>query len=603
MKYHLNTLLISAMAAGSFMIAAAGSIAAEKSLENARHPEFAAGQILVKFKDTPDIVYQVESLMHDLAARTRQVIGKSGISLITLDKEIDIEATVQQMLGDPRVEFVQPNYIYHATAVPNDPLYDPLNNQWGLGKIDAESAWDVQDSGEYARDCGEIVVAVLDTGINYKHADLKNNMWTGTANHGRDFVAGTPNTPGDWDDDPMPTGGATHGTHVAGTIGAEANNNTGIAGVCWQASIMSVRVLDSSGSGYTSDIIAGIDWAAANGADVINMSLGGTGGFQGDSLSTAIEQAGVVTVVAAGNGGSDGLGDDNDITPFYPCNYDEDNIICVASLDSNDQLSSYSNFGANSVDVGEPGSSILSTWPGGTLSPAFSSWQRTSASGSSWNDGLCSYNIGQLDTLYIPAGWCSGGANYLDNTDADAWYTFNLNGLEGAGISYYELINTEAGNDPITTWRNAAGGNPVGGTGTLLASESGIGQVIRHQFNLENCLTANCSIGFNFTSNGSNNDQGVGITLLEVQQIEDNANDYAISSGTSMATPHVSGIAAMVMAWNPGYNVDQVIEAIFQGGSDLTSLATTTVTGKSANALGALSHITAPTGVGAVQLP
>ena len=116
-----------AIVAGIFSFAR--PVAAAKMFEAAPHPEFVPGEVLVKFKDDPDIAYAQESLMHDLAARARKMIGNTGISLMQLDKDADIKMIIQQMKSDPRVEYVEPNYIYHATATtPNDPLFDPPAN-------------------------------------------------------------------------------------------------------------------------------------------------------------------------------------------------------------------------------------------------------------------------------------------------------------------------------------------------------------------------------------------------------------------------------------------------------------------------------------------
>ena len=151
-----------------------------------------------------------------------------------------------------------------------------------------------------------------------------------------------------------------HGTHVAGTIAAVGNNGVGVTGVSWSASLMILKFIGPSG-GFTSDAIAAIEYAADQGAQVINASWGG-GSFN-QALKSAIEACGCVFVAAAGNGGSDGVGDDNDSFPHYPSSYDSANLIAVAATDHNDSLASFSNFGNISVDLAAPGVSILSTVP------------------------------------------------------------------------------------------------------------------------------------------------------------------------------------------------------------------------------------------------
>src|SRR6266705_2422094 len=189
---------------------------------------------------------------------------------------------------------VQPNYIYHAAAVPNDTqyaqlwafkntgqtittgTYSPTNGTTG-DDMNIEPAWG------HITDCSSVVVAVVDSGVNYTQEDLAANMWNGGfnfPNHGFDYV--------DSDNDPMDLNG--HGTHVAGIIGAVGNNAKGTTGVCWTASIMAVRVLDATGSGSDVTIIQGIDFAITNSAKVINMSLGHGGPFS-QAFSDAITSA------------------------------------------------------------------------------------------------------------------------------------------------------------------------------------------------------------------------------------------------------------------------------------------------------------------------
>lgn len=270
--------------------------------------------------------------------------------------------------GDPRVRFAEPNYIVRAVAVPNDTLF---GLEWGLhntgqnilgvigtagADIDAARAWNITTGSD------TIVVGVVDTGIDYLHPDLTQNIWTNpggingapAGTHGYNAIANGFN--------PMDDNG--HGSHVAGTVGGRGNNATGVAGVNWRVSMMALKFLDANGNGNTGDAIEAIDFAIdakLSGVNlrVLNNSWGG-GGFS-QALLEEIEEAGrndILFVAAAGNAGSN-----NDLAPFYPANYNAANIIAVAATDNRDLLAGFSNYGANSVELGAPGVNIASTYP------------------------------------------------------------------------------------------------------------------------------------------------------------------------------------------------------------------------------------------------
>jgi len=264
--------------------------------------------------------------------------------------------------------------ILPAPRSPNDSLF---STQYGLHysldkDIDAPEAWGLQT------DCSSVLVGVIDTGSDMSHPDLLNNLWTNpgeiAANgvdddnngyvddvHGYNFVPGAAN-PGDPSDDHF------HGTHVAGTIGASGNNGVGVTGVCWRAKIVSLKAGNQDGALYSSAIISSIQYAIDNHIKVLNNSYGGAG-FSQNTLNKIISanQAGILFVAAAGNGGSDGIGDNNDTVATYPANYDAPNIVTVgatlSSTASAGTLAAFSNYGASSVDIAAPGTSIRATTP------------------------------------------------------------------------------------------------------------------------------------------------------------------------------------------------------------------------------------------------
>jgi subtilisin family serine protease len=267
----------------------------------------------------------------------------------------DFQRELQALRGEPEVVYAEEDRPVKANLVPNDPQFGSL---YGMSKISAPAAWDS------ATGAG-VVVAVVDTGVDYAHPDLDANIWTNTAEipgngldddgnglvddvRGWDFVGADATSPLP-DNDPMDHYG--HGTHVAGTIAAEGNNGLGVIGVAWQAKIMVLRGLDDSGLGYDSTLAAAIRYAADKGADVINASWGGEGTSQ--TLQDAIDYAhglGALFVAAAGNSSKDA-------TNFHPAN--APNAIAVSATDDADALAGFSNFGSK-IDVAAPGVNILS---------------------------------------------------------------------------------------------------------------------------------------------------------------------------------------------------------------------------------------------------
>ncbi len=268
-----------------------------------------------------------------------------GAYVVRLAPHIAMKDAAEFLENLPGVSYVEPNYIYHAIATPNDPGYA---QQWALPKIQANLAWDIWTPRAV------VYIAIIDTGVDYTHSDLVNKFrrTSSGAIYGWNTLRNNTNANDD----------NGHGTHVAGIAAAQINNGVGVAGVAaWNPAvsgynayvqIMPVKVLGASGSGSLSSIANGITWAVNNGADVLNLSLGGSSGSQ--TLANAVAyawNAGCLVVAAAGNSGSS--------TPQYPAYYT--NCIAVAATDSSDRLASFSQFGSW-VDIAAPGASILSTY-------------------------------------------------------------------------------------------------------------------------------------------------------------------------------------------------------------------------------------------------
>lgn len=324
-----------------------------------------------------------------------EIEAVNGLAVIEDEDGLDAEAVAAEYRHLPDVEYAEPSYEiklepeignvshYNSSAElagrlagnkPNDPMFA---QQWALSNagqgggvsgadVSALSAW------EKTRGSDKVVVAVLDSGVDYTHSDLINNIWVRPA----DMAAYNDEELGEFDDvhgfsavgddDPMDQNG--HGTHCAGIIGAEGDNDEGIAGINWKVQIMPLKFMDANGSGTTADAIKAINYVidrkrAGVNVRIISASWGST--MKSKALEDAIRKAGdegILFVAASGNSSAD-----SDKSPHYPAGYDLPNMISVAALNRNDELASFSNYGAKSVHVAAPGAEILSTWLKGSF--------------------------------------------------------------------------------------------------------------------------------------------------------------------------------------------------------------------------------------------
>jgi subtilisin family serine protease len=348
-------------------------------------------QILVKLKPDVDLSDDAQGMSelvarpHGLGAEPLQSQRGGALYRVDLDGSLSVETAVEQMASDPRVEYAEPNYLLFPSLIPNDLLF---SQQWslmntgvfGTGKpgadINATRAWDLTTGSN------NLVVAVIDTGIDLSHPDLVSNAWENSREiigngvdddgngyiddkNGWDFLHNRANTFENPDTD-------WHGTHVSGAIGASGNNGIGVTGVAWRVKIMSLKFLGSS-TGNTADAVKAINYAMdqkKRGVNVriINASWGGpTSSASLKSAIIAAGNAGILFVCAAGNGGDDGKGDDLEAVPNYPAAWSAEvsTIISVAAVDYADKYADFSNYGYTTTQVGAPGVNTYSTIPGG----------------------------------------------------------------------------------------------------------------------------------------------------------------------------------------------------------------------------------------------
>lgn len=360
--------LIRRTAAVAILLFFAAALAYAQGEEN-----YVQGEILLKFK--PNVAQNViQTSLSNAGISMSRYYPQIGVYRCNITGTASVHAAVQACQQDPNVAYAEPNYIYRISSLPapyrrvkpNDPKFRDL---WGLNNgndadIDAVEAWDITKGSK------DVIVAIIDTGVDYKHEDLSANIWTNPGESGNGKETNGVDDDGNgyvddfrgWDfifndNDPMDDNG--HGTHVSGTIGAVGDNNTGVVGVNWEVSLMPLKFLDRNGSGTTADAIPAILYAADMGARVLSNSWGGGGRSQ--ALEEAIVYAknkNALFMAAAGNESAD-----NDNRPNYPSNYEVDNVIAVAASDRSDRLASFSNVGRKTVDLAAPGVSILSCEP------------------------------------------------------------------------------------------------------------------------------------------------------------------------------------------------------------------------------------------------
>ncbi len=448
---------------------------------------FAKDQIIVKL-DEGATQSDLATLNRRNDARTEEDLPRSDVNVVDLPSDLPVQEAVRRYEASPAVEYAEPDFLLQPTKVPNDPYFKDylygLNNNGQTGgtpdaDIDAPEAWDGTTGA------ASTVVAVIDQGADISHPDLKDNVWVNADEvpgngvdddnngyvddvNGYDFFNDDATV---YDPDPISGKGDEHGTHVSGTIAASGNNSTGITGGNWQARIMVLKFLGPN-VGYTSDAVEALNYAVANGAKISNNSWGGGGKSQ--ALQDAIANAdgkGHLFVAAAGNRGSDAVGDDNDATTFYPASYGNPNIISVAATDDEDRLASFSNYGDNSVDLGAPGVSILSTLPGGSYGwYSGTSMAAPHVSGvvallKSQNPGL---DDGQMKSRILQA--VDGKSSLSARTVSGG----RLNAAQALGIKLTELsFATQPrvltyGQATVLSGRLTSSGDPVGGQKIVL---------------------------------------------------------------------------------------------------------------------------------------
>jgi len=617
------------------LAAAALLLLAGAAPAGAAEPEFVPGQLLVRFDPG---VGKAEG--GELAAdQGGDVVERFAIvprlALVDLPPGLGVEAAERRFERLGEVAFAQPNLVYETALTPNDEFFTSAPNAlWGLNNtgqpvpnssslnpplvsppfptdtggitdadIDAPEAWDIE-TGDAA-----VTVGVIDSGLTVAHEDIAPNLWTNPAEiagnatdddgnglvddvNGWDFVEGD-NTPDD---------ASGHGTHVAGAVGAQGDNMVGTTGASWNVSLMGLKAGSADGRLYSTTIMAAIGYADAHRVPIVNGSYGGGGSDDPpDAERIAYGNAGeTLFVVAAGNAGVDLDAAGNSA---FPCEYTLPNILCVGATTPSDGLASFSNFGRQSVDVGAPGTNALSTDPAFAApvffdnfeTPGLAKWVVEGTPAASWFNSPDPEgpNLGTSGLSDSPGGNYVNNENssirMADPIDLRGMDSCRLNTALGFTLGTGDELRVEYTTDSILglpNWRPLS--FPYSGNGAFafrnldmdLAGATG---------------NANVRIRFRLVTDGSATADGVHIDNVKVECVDTalpgSLGVYRVRQGTSMASPQVAGVAALVLAADPGQDltVAELRNTLLASVDPLSALCTTTTTGGRINAATALA--------------
>lgn len=561
-------------------------------------PSFVPGRVIVEWAPGTERAEKTEA-REGAEVTFESNLGAPAFQLVKVEPGQSVGEAIDELEAEPGVLVAERDAMDHPLAVPNDPLFD---EQWALQNIGATINEETGVPGDdinvvpaWDRTVGSpnIVVADIDTGYSFNSPDLEKVVWTNPVDgtHGRDFVGPDPEHPTEdadpSEEDPFTAG---HGIHTAGIIGAAGNNGVGITGVAQNVRIMPLRVCSSPSHTAepdcpTSSIIAAINYAGQNGARVANLSLGG-GETSTAELDAFADHPGTLYVIAAGNDSTD-----NDLVPEYPCDDEPgtsgvpgaiENIVCVAATGQFDQLASFSDYGAKSVDLGAPGKQILSVFPARETVAADNF--ETNDFSSRWETGGGEEaNFGRTDEAPLTSFGMtdSPGRTPVPNSfvgtrlarpltvpagDGKCWVAMDASVKPGDGQAVIFLRKAEAPED-----------------GILLPETEGSG--MRH-FSFGPYETdfagSNVELEFAYWAGPSPTaDSGLWVDNVEVSCTAPLSTPptWGYLEGTSMAAPMVSGAAALLNSLKPSATVEEVEYALFEGVDPDPALAGKTVTG------------------------
>jgi subtilisin family serine protease len=633
--HNLTAVLLSLIWTGTVL--AAGADRLKQHPEQLQKGTYVEGRLLVKMKQgicATSLKSRINRLSSTSSKAASSSITIKSFSALKGKKGHDIALincpglTTKEMLSElkshPDVVLAEPDYIISIDAVPDDTDFDQL---WALentgqvvdeepgtpdADIDAPEAWDLVNPSAQ-----KVIVAVIDTGVDYTHEDLSANMWTNDQElYG---TVGVDDDGNGWvddiygidaiNDDGDPYDDHYHGTHVAGTIAAVTDNGVGISGVTWnQAKIMALKFLGSNGSGATSDAVTCIDYLlemnqrSENNIVVINASWGSTS--SSETLKQALEEAssaGIIMSAAAGNDNNDCDGEQK----HYPSSLDVPNVISVGATDQDDKLAYFSNYGASEVDIAAPGVNILSTIPGGGYSPVSGDpfFDSMEAGKYNWDLDLTTgpWGITEEQSFHENMAWSD--SPYGDYIQGESGEHLDYNLVSKAmdlsehagthlmlGFWLYKDLSTVVSScgKQDGLYVEASGDN--GETWTTLGSQTGSDPNWKsYSYTIPDALLTN-QFRIRFRLFVIPHGTADGVYLDKIGIGETNAmGAFKFANGTSMAAPHVSGVLALAASLFPDETMDERISRLYSGGDRMDSLKSLTATDRRINLAGSLA--------------